>query len=108
MAAAEALREARRPAGEPSGGHPQLLPHESADGSGRGRERQHQIPAAPRAGLYQPPLSAAEGTTDGGDQNRIRRFQESRLKCASRQIPAENQKEINVLRRLIAYSEKVF
>src|SRR6202521_2360730 len=35
-------------------------------------------------------LSPAESTADGGHQDRIRRFPESRLKCALRQILAEN------------------
>jgi len=49
-----------------------------------------QILATPRAGLWQPSLSPAESTADGGNQDRNRRFQEGRLKCVSRQILAES------------------
>ena len=44
----------------------------------------------PRPRLQEPPLPAAESAADGRHQDRIRRFQESRLKCGSRRIPAQS------------------
>ena len=76
----------------------ELLPDESPAGSRRSDQRKHQVSATPRPRLQESPLSAAKGPTHGSDQDRIRRIQESRLKCAPRRILAQSPKKISPFR----------
>src|ERR1017187_6464701 len=90
MAALETLREAGRDAPRSPGGHSQLLPDEGAAGSGRSRERKHQVTATTRSRLQESALSAPEGAADGGNQDGIHYSPESSLKCPFHQILAQN------------------
>jgi transposase len=63
----ETLREVGGDVAGPRRGNSELLPDQGAAGSGGGRERQYQSPAAARPRLRQSALSTAEGTTHGRD-----------------------------------------
>src|SRR5450432_4370776 len=65
VAAAEAVREARRYAVETRGRHRELLPDQGPDGCGGSRQRQHPNADQPRARLQEPPLPAAQGQAAG-------------------------------------------
>src|ERR1019366_7007472 len=90
LAALATVRKAGRDAPRSPGGHSQLLPHEGAAGSGRSRQRKHQVTATTRSGLQESALSAPEGAADGGNQDGIHYSPESSLKCAFHQILAQN------------------
>src|ERR1039457_7657268 len=64
---------------------------QSIDGRGGSSERQHQESAPPRPWLPEPALPIAESLKNGRDQDRIRRLQESSLKCPLSRIPAQSQ-----------------
>src|ERR1035438_10554699 len=91
LAASGAVPEVSGDAAGPSRRHPELLPDEGATGGRGSREWEYQVTAAPRAGIQEPALHAAEGPAHGGDQDRIRGIQESGLKCGPRRIPAQSQ-----------------
>jgi Transposase len=59
----------------------ELLPHQVPNGLRRSREREHQIAAAPWAGIQESAVPAAEGTAHGGDPDGKWDFGESRLKA---------------------------
>src|ERR1017187_6875566 len=90
LAASGAVPEVSGDAAGPSRRHPELLPDEGATGGRGSREWEYQVTAAPRAGIQEPALHAAEGPAHGGDQDRIRGIQESGLKCGPRRIPAQS------------------
>src|ERR1039457_4723795 len=92
LAATATLSEAGWDIAGSSPGNSELLPDEGTPGCRRSREREHQVPAAPRPRLSEPALSTVEGATHGGDQDRIRGLQKSSLKCGSRRILAESLK----------------
>src|ERR1700694_1259507 len=71
--------------------HPQLLPHQSTLRNGGSHQRQHQNPSEKGPRLQESGLSAAQGPTHGGHQDRIHRPSESRLKCGSLQILVQSQ-----------------
>src|ERR1019366_7054242 len=96
LAALATVRKAGRDAPRPPGGHSQLLPHEGPAGSGRSRERKHQVTATMRSGLQEFALSAPEGAADGGNQDGIHHSPESSLKCAFHQILAQNRKSVDL------------
>src|ERR1035438_4956193 len=73
-------------AAEPSGGNLELLPDQSSPGCSGSDQWKHQSPIASWSRLSRSRLLAAEGAALGRYQDRIRRFSESRLKCALRQI----------------------
>jgi hypothetical protein len=72
--------KAGRSAASPPGGHPELLPDQGSNGSGRGSPRQHQSAVAPRTRQPQPQLPAPESATTGRYKNPTRRVSESRVK----------------------------
>jgi hypothetical protein len=90
LATTPALSEIGGDAAGPSGGHPELLSDEGAVGRSGSSEWQHQGATASRTRLQESPVPAPQSATHVGDQNRIRRLQESGLKCGSRQIPAQS------------------
>src|SRR5436190_14791374 len=90
MAAAGAISKACRYAHRASRWNSELLPNEGADGRSGGGERQYQVTASPGPRIQEPEVPPAEGTTHGGDQNRICRCSESGLKCALYQILAQS------------------
>src|SRR6476620_152628 len=51
--------------------HPQLLPHQGTLWSGGSDQRQHQNPSSKGPWLQESRLSAAQGSTHGGHQDRI-------------------------------------
>src|SRR3981081_4326868 len=72
--------------------HPQLLPHQGTLRSGGSHQRQHQNPPSKGPWLQESRLSAAQGSTHGGHQDRIHRSSEGRLKCGSLRILVQSQK----------------
>src|SRR6476646_8636485 len=70
--------------------HPQLLPHQGTLWSGGSDQRQHQNPSSKGPWLQESRLSAAQGSTHGGHQDRIHRSPESSLKCGSLRIPVQS------------------
>src|ERR1039458_7345170 len=84
----------------PPGGYSQLLPHEGAAGSGRSRERKHQVTATTRSGLQECALSAPEGAADGGNQDGIHHSPASTLKYALHTLLSQNRKRISTSRPL--------
>src|ERR1035438_659545 len=98
LAASGAVLEVSGDAAGPSRRHPELLPDEGATGGRGSREWEYQVTAAPRAGIQEPALHAAEGPAHGGDQDRIRGIQESGLKCGPRRIPAQSQISLQAIR----------
>jgi hypothetical protein len=92
VAAPEAIPETGADAAGSPGRHSELLQDEGAPGGRGSREREYQITPSPRARIQKPALSAPKVPAHGRDQDRIRGFQESSLKCRSHRIPAESQK----------------
>jgi transposase len=90
LAAPGAVSETGPDATRPSGRHPQLLQDQGSDGRCGSCQWQHQSVDPSRAGLQGLALLAAEGTLHGRNQDRIRRYQESRLKCGFARIPAQS------------------
>ena len=78
---------------------PELLPDQGTAGRGGSRQWEHQGAVTSWPGLPRSELSAAEGAAAGRHQDRIRRFPESRLKCALRQIVVQSRKLIANTRR---------
>ena len=68
VAAAEAVRETRRYAGEAPGRHCQLLPDQGPHGRSGSRQRQHSHADQSRPRLQEPALPAAQGQAPGGQQ----------------------------------------
>jgi hypothetical protein len=57
-----------------------ILPNESAIGSGRSDQWEHQIPCKTWSGVQESAILATEGSTDGRHSHRIRDIPESRVK----------------------------
>src|ERR1700680_3675346 len=77
-------------AGSPGWG-PELLPDQSTFRCGGSHQRQHQDSTEKGPRLQKSRLSAAQGSTPGGDQDRIHRPSESSLKCGSLRILVQSQ-----------------
>src|ERR1035438_10953 len=92
LAAAQAHGETGADAAAPSGGNLELLPDQSPPGCSGSDQWKHQSPIASWSRLSRSRLLAAEGAALGRYQDRIRRFSESRLKCALRQILVQSRK----------------
>src|ERR1700732_2466816 len=78
-------------AGSP-GRDPELLPHQSTFRRGGTHQRQHQDSPEKRSRLQKSRLSALEGSTLGGHQDRIHRSSESSLRCGSLRILVQSPK----------------
>src|ERR1039458_8960184 len=72
--------------------HPQLLPHQGTLRSSGSHQRQHQDSSEKGSWLQESRLSAAQGPTHGGHQDRIHRSSESRLTCGSLRILVQSPK----------------
>src|SRR5439155_11420518 len=93
LAAPARIYEARRHVDQAPRRDSELLPHQGALWSRRGRQRQYPHADQPRARLHQHTLPAAESPAHGRHQHGIRGFsedQESRVECSILLIPAES------------------
>src|SRR5437763_12552529 len=102
MAEATRLREVGTHADRPPRRHPELLPRQGSLWGRGSHQREYQKPVTERPRVQKPALPAPQGSAYGGYQNRIRRFQESRMKWASRQIPAQSPKKQPPMERTFA------
>lgn len=91
MATAAVLPEACRHAVEAAKGHSELLPHENADGRGRGRECQHQILLRRGRGYSSLRYLLLKGCSGWRRPRPNSWFSAEPPKRASRQILAESQ-----------------